>query len=427
MKIAYLASMYPDVSHTFILREVRALRARGVEVATFSVRRPCERNILGADAQQEAASTRWLVPPRPGHLTLASLWAFTTRPVAMGRTLLEAILKRGMTVGQRMKWVCYVAEAALLAYWLVTERFDHLHCHFGNSGSSAGMLGARLAGVPFSMTCHGSELREIEKHRLAEKVARVAFVACVSKYGRARLMSACHPEHWDKLYIVRCGVSQANESMATRHDGRPDILCVARLSPEKGHLVLLDALARLRDQGVDIRCTLVGDGPMRSTIEARAEALGLTTSLKFHGSLEPDRVAELYMSVDAIVLASFSEGVPVVLMEAMAHGRPVVATRVGGVPELVRDGYSGLLVAPGDAEALSEGLRRILDNPVWAATLGRNGAQRVREEFNIDASACQIAQLFGRTHLLRGKAEKELIRDEHKQQLCPPQLTPPSS
>lgn len=424
MKIAYLTSMYPDVSHMFILREVQAVRARGIDVATFSIRRPGDRNALGTLAKQEAACTRWLVPVRAGCLASTIVWALATRPMLTCRTLLEAALKRSMTVGQRFKWLCYFGEAVILAHWLVAESFDHLHCHFGNNGSSTGMLAARLAGIPFSMTCHGSELLETKRHRLVEKVVQADFVACVSNYGRAQLMLACQPDQWGRLHVVRCGIPEPGEFPGSQNGGPPQILCVAHLSPEKGHLVLLDALARLRDESVGFRCTLVGDGPMRSTIETRAAKLRLTGLLTLTGSLEPDRVAQLYSLADVTVLASFSEGVPVTLMEAMARGRPVVATRVGGVPELVEDGCSGLVVAPGDPDALAEALLRILEDTQFAGTLGQNGARKVREEFSIETAADQLAELFHRAQ--RSRAERGII-PIREQTSCPPQLTPQDS
>lgn len=399
MKIAYLTSLYPAVSHTFILREVRGLRGRGITVGTFSVRRPGQRDVLGPDAQQEAASTRWLVPPRIGGLMLSILWSVGTRPVRTWQALAAAVLANGLTIGQRCKWACYFVEAVVLARWLAAEGFDRLHCHFGNNGASTGMLAAQLAGVPFSMTCHGSELREIQRHRLADKVTRASFVACVSEYGKAQLMSVCDPRDWDKLGIVRCGVSQPESALPPPHDGFPQILCVARLSPEKGHFVLLDALATLRDEGVDFRCTLIGEGPLRAGLESRTRKLRLDSMVTFAGSLDPKRVSSAYGMANVIVLASFHEGVPVVLMEAMAHGRPVVATRVGGVPELVRDEGNGLLVAPGNADALANALKRVLDDLQWAAKLGANGAQYVNEEFSIDTSIRRLASLFGRPSL----------------------------
>ncbi|MCH8148994.1 MAG: glycosyltransferase family 4 protein [Planctomycetes bacterium] len=398
MKVAYLASRYPTVSHTFIMREVLQLRAAGLDLATMSVRRPTADDALGAQAQAEARTTRWLVPPRLGEFFFAQLWTVLTRPVLSVRTIFFAVLKSGLTLRRRFVWLCYFGEAVLLARWLVDEGFDHIHCHFGNSGSSTGMLAARLARIPFSMTIHGSELLEMPKHRLPEKVAQAAFVSCVSKYGRSQLMMACPTEDWNKLHIVRCGVPVKSDMTAKRDNALRHVLCVARLSPEKGHLLLLEALAILRAEGVDFHCTFVGDGPLRGQIERRLSDLRLAEWVTLTGSVEPARVDEMYQSSHVVVLASFSEGVPIVLMEAMARGLAVVATRVGGVSELVEDGAScGLVVPPGDAEALAQALRTVLEDKELAFRLASNGQKRVREEFNLENSASQLASLFRST------------------------------
>jgi len=394
MRIAYLTSRYPAVSHTFILREVQALRACGVEVITFSVRRAGAEDTLGPDARQEAASTRWLVPPPGGELLRAVAWAWVTKPVLSARTLARAVLKRGTTLAQRLKWLCYFGEAMLLAHRLTKQRCDHLHCHFGNSGSSTALLAAQLARIPFSLTCHGSELRSIHEYRLPEKVAQASFVACVSQHGKAQLMLACPPRQWPKLHVVRCGVPAMEPAPRDRGSGSAHILCVARLAPEKGHTVLLEALADLRDRRVDFHCTLVGDGPLRPQIEERTRELQLTERMTLTGSLEPKRVAKLYATAHVLVLASLSEGVPVTLMEAMMHGCPVVATRVGGVPELVQDGRSGLVAEPGDPPALADALHRVLINVELADTLARNGNRLVRERFSTDKAASRLQELF---------------------------------
>ena len=394
MKVAYLTSMYPDVSHTFILREVLALRARGLDVTTFSVRKPRARNVLGDEAKREADSTRWLLPVRVGTLVGACLWAIVTRPWLSIRTLWFALTTPGGGPRERIKWLFYYVEALVLARWLRADDIEHLHCHFGNSGSSTGMLAARLARVRFSVTCHGSELREIKKFCLVEKVKQASFVACVSKYGRAQLMLACQPEWWDRLKIVRCGLPRTHVLPHPPEQPYLNVLCVGRLSPEKGHVILLDALASVHQAGMDVRCTLVGDGPLRGTIEQRRDTLALGDRLRLVGSVEAARVPAYYAEADVIVLASFSEGVPVVLMEAMAAGRPVVATRVGGVAELVEHARNGLLVPPGDAEALADALQQLATNRRQARELGAAAPQRVAEEFAVDRAADVLATLF---------------------------------
>ncbi len=413
VRIAYLVSRYPAVSHTFILREVVALRERGVEVATFSVRRAEAQDCLDEQARREARTTRSLIPVPWGAWVRALLWAVVSRPLRTCRTLAAAVRLGGPGLRGRLKWLAYFGEAVLLARWLAAGRFDRLHCHFGNSGSSTGLLAARLAGVRYSLTCHGSELREPVKYRLADKVAQADFVACVSEYGRSLLKGICPVDHWSKLHLVRCGLPRSNAQVqraagfnprgggaAASHreevneTPRLHILCVARLSAEKGHLVLLDALAELRRRGVAFRCTLVGDGPERSAIETRIGALDLGEAVVLKGALPPERVAELYPSADGVVLASFSEGVPVVLMEALACGRPVVATWVGGVPELVEHGVCGLLVEPGDAKELAEALAEVLRDGALAARLGANGRAAVEREFCMNKSVSQLQGLL---------------------------------
>ena len=396
MKIAYLVSRYPAVSHTFILREVQALRACGLMIETFSVRRSGVTEVLGLEAQTEAARTRALLPLHLKTLLRALLWAVSTRPRLTCQTLAEALALPGLTAGQHLKWLCYFVEALVLACWLARAQCTHLHCHFGNSGASTGMLAARLARLPFSLTCHGSELLQPRRHQLAEKVARASFVACVSHYGRAQLMLTAAPEHWSKLHVVRCGLPRM------RLDGdhgvsRRGILCVGRLAPEKGHLVLLDALAALRRRGAAFDCTLVGDGPLHAEIRARIAALGMDDCVRLLGALPVEKVLELYRSAAVVVLASLSEGVPVVLMEAMAAGCPIVATRVGGVPELVQHGVTGLLVAPGDVRELAEALRQVLEDPELGRRLATAAERSVWCEFRLDASVSQLMQLFGAT------------------------------
>jgi colanic acid/amylovoran biosynthesis glycosyltransferase len=401
MKIAYLVSKYPAVSHTFILREVTALRARGVEVGTFSVRRPDSGDILGSQAAEEASRTRWLVPVPILAWPKALLWAFVTRPVLTCRRLLRAVFQREMSLRQRWQWLLYFAEAVLLAHWLRKGKFQHLHCHFGNSGASTGMLAAALAGMPFSITCHGSELLDPLRHRLAQKVAQASFVACVSQHAKAQLMLTCPPEHWAKLHVVRCAPPPCQPYSRRPPSDTDGILCVGRLSPEKGHVLLLEALAMLARNGRQVCCTLVGDGPMRPVIQERIARLGLGDSVLLAGALPVEEVLALDSRARVVVLASLTEGVPVVLMEAMACGCPVVATRVGGVSELVLDGVTGRLVPPGDPEALVEAIGWVLDNPAKALTLAERARAFVAREFREDLAIQTLIDLF--SHGSRGR------------------------
>jgi glycosyltransferase involved in cell wall biosynthesis len=172
------------------------------------------------------------------------------------------------------------------------------------------------------------------------------------------------------------------------------ILCVGRLSQEKGHFVLLESLALLHRRECPFACNLVGDGPLRPAVENRLRDLGIWDCVTLTGALSAHEVLELYPDTDVVVLSSFSEGIPVVLMEAMAFGRPVVATRVGGIPELVQHGHTGLLVPPGDPVELADAIQWVLENPHHSRRLGDQGWEFVRQEFSLDTCANELIRLF---------------------------------
>lgn len=293
-----------------------------------------------------------------------------------------------------LKWCGYLGEAILIAYWLHRHRIEHLHCHFGNAASNAAMLAARIARLPWSITFHGIDLDEPEHFRHADKLADCRFAVCISKFGRSRLMYSTPAEQWHKIHLVRCGLPFPEASTLTDLPGQGRILCVARLSAEKGHIILLQALAKLHQRGMNFFCTMVGDGPMRSQLEQMVVKLGLSGKVSFAGALPPDAVSEQNRQSDLLVLASFGEGIPVALMEAMSHQRPVVATYVGGIPELVRDGHNGYLVPAGSVGDLAEALERLLSNVDDARIMGKHGRATVAEGYRLDVAATRLAALF---------------------------------
>lgn len=397
MRLAYVVSIYPAQSHTFIHREIESLRARGFEIDTYSIRKAGAGNILGEASQAEAARTRWLVPPNPLALLTAICWGLATRPLLLARVFFEAVAAPRTGLRDRALWVCYYGEAVLLAYWMVQRGTDHLHCHFGNSGSNTAYLASRLSGIPMSITFHGIDLDEPVRHRHAVKLAHALFAVCISKFGRSRLMYSTPPEHWDKIRIVHCGLTPP-ESTTPPPAAANHLVCVARLSVEKGHLVLFKALASLKAKGLPFHCTLVGDGPMRSELETRVRDMGLDDCITFAGAQPPPQVADRFRQANVGLLASFGEGIPVVLMEAFSHARPVISTYVGGIPELVRDGVNGYLVPPGSAGDLAYAIERVLQDPTAAAAMGQRGRETVLTEFREDTGAELLDALF------RGKA-----------------------
>ncbi|MEL6792710.1 MAG: glycosyltransferase, partial [Pseudomonadota bacterium] len=266
--------------------------------------------------------------------------------------------------------------------------------HFANSSCSVAMLASEISGVPFSFTMHGPAIFfEATKWALDEKIARARFVSCISHFCRSQAMLFSSPDHWGKLRIVHCGVEPDRYARGD-HEPAKRLIFVGRLAAVKGVLIALEALARVRADHPDATLTLVGDGVERARIEARIADMGLTDVVRLTGYLSQSDVAAELARSDVFVLPSFAEGVPVVLMEAMATGLPVVATRVAGIPELVEDGVSGRVVAPGDAEALADAIAEILSDPDRPEIMGAAGRVRVREEFEITSEAAWLYEMM---------------------------------
>lgn len=403
--IIYLTAQYPRATDTFIQREVAALRALGLDIRTCSIRKTESSHHVG-DEQIKAVATTFQIQraaKRPWHLIGAHLGLLFRRP----RFWLEALsiaLRTSPPGAKALLWqIFFFLEAGVLAAHLRQLNARHLHSHFGDTSTSVAMLAACLAGVPYSYTLHGPGIFYRAEHwRLDVKTARANFVACISHFARSQAMLFSDPAHWDKLRIVHCGVDPSRYNHGERKALGRHVVFVGRLAPEKGLLVLLDAFAEVRRSRPDAQLTLIGDGPEREQIAAKVAAMGLDDRVRFTGYLSQDDVAARLSQVDMLVLPSFAEGVPVVLMEAMASRLPVIATRIAGVAELVEDGVSGLLVPPGDPEALTHALATLMDDPGRARAMGEAGRAHVLNEYNSAREATWMAAL------LTGRAPKTL-------------------
>lgn len=401
MRIGYLVSQYPAASHTFIRREVEALRRRGLAIDTFSIRRPAA-NERTSDEDLAAYQSTWYVLPIGLAALLAShLGALLRRPLAYLRVLRLALHHRAPGLRALLWSLFHFAESIVLARELKRRGIRHLHNHFANAGANVGLLASQFLGLPWSLTLHGiSETDYPAGLLLPEKIGHAQFVACVSWFGRAQAMRITPPDQWPKLFVSRCGLdlsAVARHASAAR-DANPAhrIVCVGRLSAEKGHLGLLEAFAGTRAR-TEAELILVGDGPERSLIEAEAARLGIAPFVIFRGRLgEQDTLAEIAQS-DLLVLPSFMEGLPIVLMEAMALGVPIVASRVAGVPELVADGEEGLLFRPSDWNDLRDCMARLLTDGALRGRLRAAALEKIEREYAIErAVEPLIFQLTGR-------------------------------
>jgi colanic acid/amylovoran biosynthesis glycosyltransferase len=410
MKIAYLVSLYPAPSHTFIERELRALEASGIEILRFSVRRPKSGDIVDETARSEGSKVRWLVPAPIGPLLAALAWNVFTHPVRLFSTL-KYSLSKANGLRNKLRWLAYWVEGILLAYWMTLGGAEHLHCHFGNSGSNTAMIAAQLAGLPFSITFHGIDLDEPELFRHGDKLQHCAFAVCISDNGRQILLRNGPGVDASKVHTIRCGYALPVEQMISPLPGNNHIVCVARLSPEKGHGILLDALQILHERHLPFSCTLVGGGPLGSQIKDRIEGTVLKGLVTVVGTRSPAEVREFIAQADVAVLASFGEGIPIVLMEAFAQKRPVVATNVGGIPELLSDWVNGRLVAPGDPIGFADAVESILRDHRAAEEMGQAGWDVVTAKHDPRKSTEQLHRLLAQSvQRRRAEAGNQAVR-----------------
>jgi glycosyltransferase involved in cell wall biosynthesis len=393
-RIAYLVNHYPHVSHSFIRREIRAVEACGPRVLRVSIR-PAVKVVDPADREEERVTRVVLARGLPG-LVPAVAWAALSRPVSFARATLLAV-RLGRRSGKPLRPLVYLAEACLLAGWFRREAVEHLHAHFGTNPADVAVLTHLLGGPRYSFTVHGpEEFDRPDALSLGDKIARAAFVVAVSSFGRSQLFRWCRPAEWDRVRVVRCGVDAAFlDAGALPPSPEPRLVCVGRLAEQKGQLVLVEAAARLAARGVEFQLVLAGDGPMRAGIEAAVAAHGLTDRVRITGWLSNDAVRAEMAAARLVVLPSFAEGLPVVLMEALALGRPVVTTFVAGIPELVRDGVNGWLVPAGDPDALAAALADGLGTaPDRLAEMGRAGVLAVRAAHDVRREGAKLADLF---------------------------------
>ncbi len=402
MKIAYLVGRYPAVSHTFIQREVAALRERGLEIDTVSIHAVGADQLLTETDRREHSTTYSVLPPRWAGLLRAHLEAAIRSPRRYLAALALAFRLSPPGLRGRLWQLFYFAEAMVVWRRCRSREIRHLHAHFTNQVTDVGLLVTeymRGAEPPWSwsFTVHGpDEFYEITRFNLAPKVERADFVVCISDFARSQLMALVPEEQWDKLHVVHCGIDTGVFTPSSETEGGTGlrILCIGRLVPVKGQAMLIEAIPRLLEEGVDARATIVGDGPTRGRLEVLSDRLGVADRIRFTGAVGQDAIRDHYDAADAFCLPSFAEGVPVSLMEAMAMEVPVVTSRIMGIPELIEDGVSGLLIAPGNRDQLVRALARLATDPRERQRLGKAGRRKVAADYSLSASADQLHTLF---------------------------------
>jgi colanic acid/amylovoran biosynthesis glycosyltransferase len=396
--IAYLCSVYARVSHSFIRGEVARLRDLGHTVHTFSIRPTDAAELVSEEIRREEESADVILQAGFPRLAAALVREAIRSP---GRTLAAAKLAARVGVPGlkgRIWSGAYLVEAAFLAGRLRVLGVQHLHNHFGEGSATVAMLASVFTEIPFSLTIHGpAEFDKPTMLALCEKLRRAAFTVAVCDFGRSQLFRWSDHADWPRIHVVHCGLDARflGRELTSVPDARR-LICVGRLAEQKGQLLLIEAAGRLAAEGLAFEVVLVGDGPMRGPIEALIDRLDLRGHVRLAGWLDTEQVRDEVERSRALVLPSFAEGLPVVLMESLALGRPVIGTYIAGIPELVIPGVNGWLVPAGSVEALTDAIREVLTAPLETLErMGRAGAARAADRHDGAVEAAKLSALFG--------------------------------
>lgn len=400
--VGYVLTHFPKLAQTFIAGEIEAVERAGVPVRVFAMNAPEAHELARPGAEAKAARTTYLKPAM-GQALVALMAASLRHPIAMAGVWRKAMASACGNPARLARRLVHLAQGALVARIARREGIERLHAHFGLAPATIAWLATAIAraegrrAARFSFTIHGfHDFFDPAESRLDLKARDAAQVLCISDFTRSQLCLTTDPAWWPRFHVARCGVDTA--AFAFRDPApiscRMRIMALGRLSPEKGFAVLIEALALLRERGVEAELRIVGDGPTRGALEAQIAALGLADRVTLTGELPPAEVSRELAGSDLFCMASFSEGLPVSIMEAMAVGVPVVSTWIAGIPELARQGETALTVPPADAGALAAAIARLAGDEALRVHLARAARALVEERHDLWRCGTAVARLL---------------------------------
>lgn len=408
MRIAYVAQKFPSLTITFIYREIEALRARGIKTDAFSTWKP-RREELSQEAIDLIATTFYVFPLNWPAFLGAHLYYLLTRPHKYIGSMRLLWVHRQGGIKERLRALYHFGEAVYMAREMQRRGVEHIHAGFASNPATLALVIARLTGIHFSFAAHARGIFA-ESFLMREKLEEARFVITSTRYNKEYLLDQFPGVVADKIKVIYHGVSlQDFEFGAWQQNGRTTILSVAQFQEKKGLPLLIEACRILKNQGHTFECCLVGDGPQRTYLECLIEQYNLHDTVKLAGVIFQEKLQDYYRAADILVLPSIiasdgdRDGIPVALIEAMAIGRPVVSTQVSGIPELVEHGQTGLLVPPGDAEALAEALLTLIRDESLRQQMGRASREKVIRQFSLNDNIAQVAGLFVEEVSLDGK------------------------
>ncbi|KAF1043023.1 MAG: Alpha-D-kanosaminyltransferase [Herbaspirillum frisingense] len=400
-KIAYFINQYPKVSHSFIRREIAAVEELGFSVQRIALR-GWDAEVVDEDDRAERGRTQYVLQRGMSGLLAPLFKQLLTRPGRFLSALKLAFKMAGRGERALPYHLVYLTEAAQVVEWTGASGARHIHAHFGTNSTEIVMLAQCLGGPSYSFTVHGPE--EFDKPLalgLDEKIRRSAFTVAITSFCQSQLYRWVEQSAWSKVAIVHCGLDRAFYADApAQAAASPRLVCVGRLCEQKGQLLLVEAAAQLRRKGIDFQLVLAGDGEMRPEIEDLIKRHGLQNQIRITGWISIKQVRDELLAARALVLPSFAEGLPVVIMEAMALRRPVLTTYVAGIPELVLHGENGWLFPAGDIERLAASMEACLTaSAEQLERMGEAAHARAVERHSIGTEAAKLARLFS-THAM---------------------------
>lgn len=408
-KVGYVMSRFPKLTETFVLNEIRTVEQLGLQTEIYPLLRE-KQAVVHEEAAPLVARARFQ-PIVSMPVVMANLETLITRPTAYLSLWGEVLRKTWGSPNFFLGAIGILPKCVWMAHEMQNDGISHVHAHFANHPAVAAFAIHRLTGIPYSFTAHGSDLH-VDRRMLPEKVEAAAFVVAISSYNKSMIVEECLGRHSDKVHVVHCGVDPQwfGQRRSSGSRSRFEFVCVASFELVKGHRYLIGACERLAMRGIDFVCHLIGDGPQRKNIERQITDAGLNDVIVLHGARTRREVARLVARSDAAVLASAPtrsgkrEGIPVALMEAMSAGLPVVASRTGGIPELVHHDHNGFVVPPGDPAALADALERLSADVNLRERMGRAGRETILRDFNQEQCAADLVGLIQRHGGLAGGA-----------------------
>lgn len=395
LNVAYIMSRFPKLSETFVLYEMLALQQQGVGVEIFPLINE-RAKVMHEEAKPFAARARYQ-PVLSWPILKAQLGWLRARPRAYLGLWSEVLRGAWGSPNYLIGGLGILPMAARFAEEMRALGITHIHAHFANHPTVAALVAHRLTGIPFSFTAHAHDLY-VDQHMLKQKVRAAAFVVAISNYNKELIVKHCGEDARDKVVVIHCGVDTSLFRPRQKAAGGPfTIVCVGSLEQKKGQAHLVEACRLLKQRNLDFVCHLIGDGQNRAALEQQIQQAGLSGLVRLEGGRPRAEVLRMLEQADVVALPSIQtksgkmEGIPVALMEPLACEVPVVSTRISGIPELVEDGVTGLLVPPGDPAALAGALERLAHDPELGRRMGRAGRAKVLREFDLADNTAQLA------------------------------------